>query len=312
MNIHSKVLALCICNVWSAGAFFVPASKTDRVALRSYERTWDEDVRVGERVRMNGPETERNYPVLSDRNRGSSNLIRGPEDRSYGGIEYGRQYDRPRSSLVQGNSRSTYNNPYNDPVEVSLETDGRPLDGEFEVWDGPGNTPTRMKVYSEDGRKHPFRAMVQNPRRGSSTMSFRNSGPLEFPMAADVESPMPGRWNTYSSPGKTVQGGALKTWSLDHSVGSVQITIESNGLPVMATVELWGISGHNKQIAEIYNDNGLSRPFTAIIETPGSHNTIAIRNKGPMSYPLTASVDTHTVAINGDYMNGGPLMSGPW
>lgn len=224
---------------------------------------------------------------------------------------------------LQGNTRSTVGVPFgNQRSEVYLETEGRPLDTEIELWDGPGNTPTKMKVYSEDGRLRPFRAYVNNPSRSGSpsTMSIRNSGPMEFPMSASVGADMSspgamraadsGRPGFASSPTSSsfnlvdVQGGSLKTWSLDGNVGSAEVTIETDGLPMYAVVELWGCGGHVKQLAEIYNDDGYARPFSAIVETPGGANTICVRNKGPIAYPMKASVEPASTEAFNSYDDG--------
>ena len=227
-------------------------------------------------------------------------------------------WDAAPSSTIQGSSRRTFHAPYDrDLSHVFLETDGRPLDVEFELWDGPNNTPTRMKVYSEDGRMRPFNAMVENPQKGmrSNTLSVRNTAPMEFPLRAGVGSVagygrnggLAGAESAYmderdlngftrpAAPsmgrGETVQGGALRTFPLDYSVEAVQVTLVTDGLPMNAKVELWGTSTHVKQIAEIYNDNGQTRPFAAIIDTPGGSNTVAIYNTGPMEYPIRAIVE---------------------
>ncbi len=244
------------------------------------------------------------------------------------------------SSRVQGGSRRTFQAPFDsDGSHIFFETDGRPLDVEFELWDGPNNTPTKMKVYSEDGRMRPFNAMVNNPMKNmrSNTLSVRNTGPMEFPLNAGVgsfaeparepglagnegvypakndirgfhrsEIPTPSRRNI-------VQGGALKTFPLDYSVEAVRVTLTTDGLPMNAKVELWGTSTHNKQIAEIYNDNGQSRPFSAIIDTPGGSNTVAITNTGPIEYPIYAVVEpvARMIGWNGeDEKFGGSLA--PW
>jgi len=91
--------------------------------------------------------------------------------------------------------------------------------------------------------------------------------------------------------GERVQGGALRTFPLDYSIEAVQVTITTQGLPMMAKVELWGTSSHIKQIAEIYNDNGQTRPFAAILDVPGGSNTVAIYNTGPMEYPIEVVVE---------------------
>ncbi|KAL7538408.1 hypothetical protein ACHAWF_006081 [Thalassiosira exigua] len=232
---------------------------------------------------------------------------------------------------IQGGSRRTYDAPFDrDASHVFLESDGRPLDVELELWDGPNNTPTKMRVYSEDGRMRPVNAMVENPMGGSqggsmrgNTLSVRNTGPMEFPINAGVSSVGAGRpmmppsgvrdggladkegaylserdldgFTRPSSPsmarGETVQGEALRTFPLDYSVEAVQVTITTDGLPMNAKVELWGTSSHIKQLAEIYNDNGQARPFACIIDVPGGSNTIAVYNTGPMEYPIRVVVE---------------------
>eukprot|EP00577_Skeletonema_sp_RCC1716_P021540 CAMPEP_0113394176 /NCGR_PEP_ID=MMETSP0013_2-20120614/12344_1 /TAXON_ID=2843 ORGANISM="Skeletonema costatum, Strain 1716" /NCGR_SAMPLE_ID=MMETSP0013_2 /ASSEMBLY_ACC=CAM_ASM_000158 /LENGTH=369 /DNA_ID=CAMNT_0000277949 /DNA_START=71 /DNA_END=1180 /DNA_ORIENTATION=- /assembly_acc=CAM_ASM_000158 len=221
-------------------------------------------------------------------------------------------WDSAPSDRVQGGSRSTYAAPVDrDMSHVFLETDGRPLDAEFEVWDGPNNTPTRMKVYSEDGRMRPINAFVENPQKGrrGETLTVKNSGPMEFPLNAGVGSVGEGLAGTESpymsendlrgfrrptpstKRGQRVQGGALKTFPLDYSVEAAQVTITTEGMPMNAKVELWGTSSHIKQVAEIYNDDGKKRPFACIIDVPGGSNTIAVYNEGPMTYPIDVVVE---------------------
>lgn len=232
---------------------------------------------------------------------------------------------------IQGGSRHTYSAPSDrDSSHTFIDTDGRPLDVEVELWDGPNNTPTRVRMYSEDGRMRPMNVLTENPQRGrGNTVSVRNTGPMEFPVNAGVRSVgggaeagglasfrppsgirpggLAGSEGAYlterdlsgfarpSSPsmarGEIVQGGALRTFPLDHSVEAVQVTITSEGLPVNAKVELWGTSSHIKQLAEVYNDNGQTRPFAAIIDVPGGSNTIAVYNMGPMEYPIRVVVE---------------------
>ena len=229
---------------------------------------------------------------------------------------------------IQGGSRHTYHAPHHrDASHIFLESDGRPIDVELELWDGPNNTPTKLKVYSEDGRMRPINAMVENPMRNmrDNTLSVRNTGPMEFPISGGVSNMRmmgggPGQdgfggllagderaaydvnslasigpFTRPSSPsmkrGERVQGGALRTFPLDYSVEAVQVTITTQGLPMMAKVELWGTSSHIKQIAEIYNDNGQTRPFAAILDVPGGSNTVAIYNTGPMEYPIEVVVE---------------------
>jgi hypothetical protein len=102
--------------------------------------------------------------------------------------------------------------------------------------------------------------------------------------------------SAFREKGQTVQGGALKTFPFhDPSVASVQVSLETEGLPLMAVIELWQGPGNVKQLAEIYSDDGMSKPFRTIVDlTPGYGSTVAVRNVGPLEYPLTAKVEPVT------------------
>ena len=52
---------------------------------------------------------------------------------------------------------------------------------ELEVWKGPNNTPTWVKMYSEDGRQRPMNILTNN-MNGGGTTSVRNVGSMEFPI----------------------------------------------------------------------------------------------------------------------------------
>merc|ERR1719420_1176889 len=129
------------------------------------------------------------------------------------------------SVLVQGGSLRTwtYRSPAVEQVQVVLSTEGRPLDADIELWHGPDNTPTKMRVYVENGQRRPFSAVVETPR-GPNTVAIRNIGQIEFPIAANVfaegiDTPSP----ECRSSSTTVQGGALRTYPFDPSVDSVQV-----------------------------------------------------------------------------------------
>ena len=87
------------------------------------------------------------------------------------------------STTVQGGALRTWSQHYPTPEhnQVVIGTDGRPLDANLEVWQGPGNTPRRVRVYSEDGFLRPFHTS-EAPRGQANTMAVRNTGPLEFPI----------------------------------------------------------------------------------------------------------------------------------
>mmetsp|Transcript_21656 Transcript_21656/g.35718 ORF Transcript_21656/g.35718 Transcript_21656/m.35718 type:complete len:426 (+) Transcript_21656:125-1402(+) len=233
---------------------------------------------------------------------------------------------------IQGGSRQTYQD-MGRGGQAFVETDGRPLHVEMEMWDGPNNTPSSVKFYSEDGRQRPMNVNTNYNGYGGGrggTMSVRNVGSMEFPMRAGVGPGGGGRSDMMggnygpmgmSSPydttpipsaarGITVQGGSLKTFKLPSHINAAQVTIKSDGLPVNAKVELWGSSSHVKQVAEVYNDNGQTRPFAAIIDVPGEENTIAVRNTGPLEYPIEVVVEPAGMGMNIGMGRGGMMDGG--
>eukprot|EP00594_Rhizosolenia_setigera_P002388 CAMPEP_0178942850 /NCGR_PEP_ID=MMETSP0789-20121207/2237_1 /TAXON_ID=3005 /ORGANISM="Rhizosolenia setigera, Strain CCMP 1694" /LENGTH=288 /DNA_ID=CAMNT_0020622333 /DNA_START=325 /DNA_END=1191 /DNA_ORIENTATION=- len=199
---------------------------------------------------------------------------------------------------VQGGSLKTwtYASPAVDRLEVSLKTDGRPLDADIDLWQGPDNTPTKMRVYVEDGALRPFSAVIETPR-GPNTVAIRNIGHLEFPISAvvvanDVESSAA---DLAEAPKRTVQGGALQTYPFDPSVEAVQILLQTDGRPLNARIELLQGPNNNKQVMEVYSEDGSERPFFAIVETPGSGNVIRCQNTAPVEFPMYASVGAYRI-----------------
>ncbi|KAH8064146.1 hypothetical protein JL720_12944 [Aureococcus anophagefferens] len=191
--------------------------------------------------------------------------------------------------LVQGGSLRTwsYRSPLVEQVQVVLSTEGRPLDADLELWHGPDNTPCKMRVYVENGQLRPFSCVIATPR-GPNTVAIRNIGQIEFPIAADVyandcENPSA---ETVSS-ATTIQGGALRTYPFDPLVNSV---------------------------VELYTEDGLDRPFFAVLETPGSGNVVRIVNTAPVEFPMTAAVVPHSIdqdlasgKHDGDVVIGGDI-----
>merc|ERR1712151_344980 len=218
------------------------------------------------------------------------------------------------SILVQGGSLRTwsYRSPSVEQVQVVLSTEGRPLDADIELWHGPDNTPCKMRVYVENGQLRPFSAVIETPR-GPNTVAIRNIGQIEFPIAANVVADvvdMPSADCVSSA--TTIQGGALRTYLFDPSVDSVQVLLKTDGRPLNARIELLQGPNNNKQVIELYTEDGCDRPFFCSVAAPGAGNVVRVVNTAPVEFPMTASVVPNSINedINSDVVLGGDVSYG--
>ena len=211
--------------------------------------------------------------------------------------------------IVQGGSLRTWSfqTPAVKRAKVILKTEGRPLNANIDLWQGPDNTPQKMGVYIEDGSIRPFCCVIETPR-GHNAIAIRNTGQMEFPLSACVEADVEDA-NGVGSAGlgivtrtlednsvpETIQGGAIKTYSFDPSVASVQIMLKTDGRPLNARVELLQGPNNNKQVIELYTEDGTERPFFAVIETPGVGNVVRVLNSAPVEFPMSARVEPYMV-----------------
>lgn len=206
------------------------------------------------------------------------------------------------TTLIQGNTLRTWplSTSFVDAVQISMATEGRPLNANLELWQGPDYTPSSMKVYIEDGNLRPLNAIILTPQ-ASNTIAIYNTGNLEFPFFASVEEKIdPGLAaasnNPYdwSSP-TTVQGGALKTFPFDPAVQSVQVMLNTDGRNLKARIELMQGPNNDKQIVEFYSSDGMKRPIYLVIETPGTGNVVRVINQNTVEFPFTAYVGPYEV-----------------
>jgi len=242
----------------------------------------------------NSPGLQTTEGSLANTQRALENRLAGLEK---GKVERRSMQDLDSIVLIQGGSLKTwsYASTAVDRVQVVLTTEGRPLDADVELWQGPDNTPCKMRVYSEDGSTRPFNCVIETPR-GPNTVAIRNIGQIEFPLGAeitanDTEEPIA----DFRATSMTVQGGALRTYPFDPSVESVEITLKTDGRPLNSRIELLQGPNNNKQVIELYTEDGLDRPFFCILETMGSGNVVRVVNTAPVEFPLTASVQPHII-----------------
>jgi hypothetical protein len=226
-------------------------------------------------------------------------------------------WDISPKTTVQGGSLRTWSfaNPNIDRVHVLLKTDGRPLDADLEVWQGPDNTPQKMKIYVEDGAARTFSAFIDTPR-SPNTVAIRNIGHLEFPLyacvGADRQVGEACHQIEKTSKHEIIQGGALRTYPYDPTVDSVMVFLKTDGRPLNARIELLQGPNNNKQVLELYTEDGMELPFCAVIQTPGSGNVVRIVNTAPLEFPLTATVAAYEVNTRGAWDEEGVMVGHSW
>jgi hypothetical protein len=110
---------------------------------------------------------------------------------------------------------------------------------------------------------------------------------MAFPISASVTGGGGGgRISPQFSGGTTVQGGALKTFAIqDPAVRSVRISIQSQGLPIHAKIEVLQGPNSVRTVADIDSQDGQRHSFDGMVETPGP-STILVTNKGPLEFPI--------------------------
>ena len=93
-----------------------------------------------------------------------------------------------------------------------------------------------------------------------------------------------------------VQGGSRCTWSDEEWHEQVQVVLSTEGHTLDAEIELWyGPDNSIPCTMRVYAEDGHVRPVSAVIETPGEENTIAIRNIGQSDFPISADIITEIV-----------------
>ena len=219
----------------------------------------------------------------------------------------------PKVTVQGGSLRTCSFNESVDRVQVLMKTDGRPLNANVELWQGPDNSPQRINVYIEDGSHRQFRAVIETPR-GSNAVCIRNTAQMEFPLTAcvdvDVEdgagvaASNPTAKLSATSKSKIVQGGAVSTTPFAPNVSSVQVMLKTDGRPLNARIELLQGPNNNKQVMELYIEDGMDRPFYAIIETPGSGNVVRIVNTSTVEFPMSATVVPYEEVVGSEKSSG--------
>ena len=139
-------------------------------------------------------------------------------------------------------------------AHATVSTNGRPLNAEIELWNGPNHTPFKMRIWSENGARRSLQTIL--PIHGKrSTVAVRNLAHLELPMFGSVE--FAEQEFPFVRPLMTkIQGNALRTYPFERSVMRAEIVITTDGRPLNARIETLQGPNSNKQVIETYSDDG--------------------------------------------------------
>lgn len=145
---------------------------------------------------------------------------------------------------VEGSSLRTwdFNDLTKDTVQVVMESSGRPIGADIQLWIGPDWTPFKATAYSEDGQLRPIQALV-GTRSKAAQIEVKNTYSLEYPFSASCEYAKPPQ-NTVRKVMPTmitpryVEGGAVYQVPFDAEADQIQVLIETDGRQMNAKVEL--------------------------------------------------------------------------
>eukprot|EP00980_Cylindrotheca_fusiformis_P030000 scaffold24174_cov117-Cylindrotheca_fusiformis.AAC.1 len=94
--------------------------------------------------------------------------------------------------------------------------------------------------------------------------------------------------------GRIIQGGALRTFRFEPLVQRAKLVLETQGLPLCVRIEVSQGPDNNKQVFDIYSEDGERFPVALAIEMPGGRNIMRILNAGTVEYPIIAWVESYT------------------
>eukprot|EP00527_Entomoneis_sp_CCMP2396_P002447 CAMPEP_0198154722 /NCGR_PEP_ID=MMETSP1443-20131203/68753_1 /TAXON_ID=186043 /ORGANISM="Entomoneis sp., Strain CCMP2396" /LENGTH=282 /DNA_ID=CAMNT_0043821425 /DNA_START=47 /DNA_END=895 /DNA_ORIENTATION=- len=198
---------------------------------------------------------------------------------------------------IEGKTRKTFqfHDITKEVVQVTIESDGRPIHSDIELWIGPDWTPMKMSVYSEDGRVRPVQTLV-GTRNMMNNIEVRNTADYQFPMRAGAAQATPALTQLRSTilaegPSRYIEGGgAVKSFDFPPNVDQIQVCLSTDTRQLDARVELLNGPNNYKQVYSIFTNNGLKNSLFIVFNTPGSGNVVRVRNMAPLEFPCKASV----------------------
>ena len=214
---------------------------------------------------------------------------------------------------VEGTTLKTFDigPPAIERVQLAIKSDGRPIEANIELWHTPAYIPTKMRIYTEDGKIRPIDTIIETLKHPKTVAVF-NVGSQEFPFEASVGHTGLGaaKYSLANVEPELVQGAnTVRAYTFGPEVESVQVLIASHKVGernMKCKIELTQGPNEVKQYIELYASSGYKNPHYYILHTPGTDpTTIRVINQNNLEFPFEAWVLPYNVAG----APPGPIMS---
>jgi len=202
---------------------------------------------------------------------------------------------------VEGDSLRTWDigTETTERVQVSLRSQGRPLEASVELWHTPSYKPIKFKVECEDGNESPVHVILETPKH-PKTIAVFNTESQDFPFEASVAPT--GLGVAYDSLADSqpdvVQGGKVTSYIFGPEVESIQVLLKTDKRNMKAIIEIIQGPNDDNQTFELEATEGCDTPFYTVIQTPGEANTLRIINENTVEFPFAAYVLPYTYDTN--------------
>merc|ERR1719454_1639181 len=197
---------------------------------------------------------------------------------------------------IEGQTRKTwkFNDIGKDRVQVALESEGRPVHADIQLWIGPDWTPFSLKTYSEDGKARPIKTLV-GTRNKQAMIEVQNKGEQDFPInaasgyASESMAKLPIEI-TQMTDGVRIDGNALRSWPISEGAKQVEVVLHTDGRQLNAKIELLNAPNNPKQVYEVFTNNGDLNRLVVCFDIPEAGNTIRVVNLATVEFPCYANI----------------------
>ena len=198
---------------------------------------------------------------------------------------------------IEGQTRKTwkFNDIGKDRVQVALESEGRPVHADIQLWIGPDWTPFSLKTYSEDGKARPIKTLV-GTRNKHAMIEVQNKGEQNFPIkaasgyASDAMAKVPAEIPAMTE-GVRIDGNALRSWPISENARQVEVVLHTDGRQLNAKIELLNAPNNPKQVYEVFTNNGDLNRLVVCFDVPEAGNTIRVVNLATVEFPCYANIN---------------------